>query len=149
MHSKIACDHNDHDHYADDVKDIHCFTPIEIPSVSNVLGRYSTIARDCDRGLSKSAHRGRDQARGMSSQFPCLALCRTLYSSPMRRERQVALGVAHLNGFAMICLSLRHGGYAPKLSRVIRGRFGATRYLREWRAQFIFYAIRINRHTTP
>jgi hypothetical protein len=30
MHSKIACDHNDHDHYADDVKDIHCFTPIEI-----------------------------------------------------------------------------------------------------------------------
>ena len=115
MHSKIACDHNDHDHYADDVKDIHCFTPIEIPSVSNVLGRYSTIARDCDRGLSKSAHRGGDQARGMSSQFPCLALCRTLYSSPMRRERQVALGVAHLNGFAMICLSLRHGGYAPKL----------------------------------
>jgi hypothetical protein len=63
MHSKIACDHNDHDHYADDVKDIHCFTPIEIPSVFNDLGGYSTIARDCDRGLSKSAHRGRDQAR--------------------------------------------------------------------------------------
>jgi hypothetical protein len=56
MHSKIACDHNDHDHYADDVKDIHSFTPIEIPSVFNVLGCYSTIARDCDRGLSKSAH---------------------------------------------------------------------------------------------
>jgi hypothetical protein len=30
MHSKVACDHNDHDHYADDVKDIHCFTPIKI-----------------------------------------------------------------------------------------------------------------------
>ena len=45
MHSKIACDHNDHDHYADDVKDIHCFTPIEITSVFNVLRCYSTIAK--------------------------------------------------------------------------------------------------------
>jgi len=44
MHSKIACDHNDHDHYADDVKDIHYFTPIKTFRF-NVLGCYSTIAK--------------------------------------------------------------------------------------------------------
>jgi hypothetical protein len=27
--SEKACDHNDHDHYADDVENIHCFAPIE------------------------------------------------------------------------------------------------------------------------
>jgi hypothetical protein len=34
--------------------------------------------------------------------------------------------------------------FKPRYQR----RFGATRYLRELRAQFIFYATRINRHTT-
>jgi hypothetical protein len=29
MQSKIACDHDDHDHYADNVEDIHCLAPIE------------------------------------------------------------------------------------------------------------------------
>jgi hypothetical protein len=24
-----SCDHNDHDHHADNVKNIHCFAPIE------------------------------------------------------------------------------------------------------------------------
>ena len=33
MQSKIACDHDDHDHYADNVKDIHCFAPIETTGV--------------------------------------------------------------------------------------------------------------------
>jgi hypothetical protein len=26
--SEKACDHNDHDHYTDDVKNIHCLAPI-------------------------------------------------------------------------------------------------------------------------
>jgi hypothetical protein len=29
MQPKKSCDHNDHDHYADNVKNIHCFAPIE------------------------------------------------------------------------------------------------------------------------
>jgi hypothetical protein len=29
MQSKEACDNNDHDHYADDVKNTHCIAPIE------------------------------------------------------------------------------------------------------------------------
>ena len=29
MHSKKACDHNDHNYDADDVKNIHCVSPIE------------------------------------------------------------------------------------------------------------------------
>jgi hypothetical protein len=29
MQSKIACDYNDHDHYANNVKDIHCLAPVE------------------------------------------------------------------------------------------------------------------------
>jgi hypothetical protein len=29
MQSEIAGDHNNHDHYADDVENIHCFAPIE------------------------------------------------------------------------------------------------------------------------
>jgi hypothetical protein len=29
MHAKIACDHDDHDYYADNVENIHCFAPIE------------------------------------------------------------------------------------------------------------------------
>jgi hypothetical protein len=36
MHSKIACDHNDHDHYADDVKDVHYPAPIRISWVFQV-----------------------------------------------------------------------------------------------------------------
>jgi hypothetical protein len=44
MHSKIACDHNDHDHYADDVKDIHCFTPIELTFGVQLSGCHSKIA---------------------------------------------------------------------------------------------------------
>jgi hypothetical protein len=29
MQSEKSCDHNDNDHYADDVENIHCFAPIE------------------------------------------------------------------------------------------------------------------------
>ena len=29
VHSEKACDHKDHDHYADDVENIHCLAPIE------------------------------------------------------------------------------------------------------------------------
>jgi hypothetical protein len=29
MHPEKTCDHNDHDHHADDVKNIHCLAPIE------------------------------------------------------------------------------------------------------------------------
>ena len=29
MQSEKACDHKDHDHYADDVEKIHCLDPIE------------------------------------------------------------------------------------------------------------------------
>ena len=35
MHPKIACDHDDHDYYTDDVKNIHCFAPIENKRVSS------------------------------------------------------------------------------------------------------------------
>ena len=38
MQSKIACDHDDHDHYADNVKDIHCFAPIETTVLSATGG---------------------------------------------------------------------------------------------------------------
>jgi hypothetical protein len=47
MHSEIACDHNDHDHYADDVKDIHCSTPIEVTfgvQISGLSQRFAEIA---------------------------------------------------------------------------------------------------------
>jgi len=44
MHSEIACDHNDHDHHADDVKDIHCFAPIEIIFGVQRPGFHLTIA---------------------------------------------------------------------------------------------------------
>jgi hypothetical protein len=44
MHSKIASDHNDHDHNADDVKDIHCFAPIEITLDVHRPGCYFTVA---------------------------------------------------------------------------------------------------------
>jgi hypothetical protein len=57
MHSKIARDHNDHDHYADDVKDIHCFSPSEKAPVFNVPGFYFNDRRESDLGLSKNAHR--------------------------------------------------------------------------------------------
>jgi hypothetical protein len=63
MHSKIACDHNDHDHYADDVKDIHCFTPIELTFGVQLSGCFSKICRDCDLGLSNNAHRARSGER--------------------------------------------------------------------------------------
>jgi hypothetical protein len=29
MQPEKSCDHDDHDHYADDVKNIHCFAPVE------------------------------------------------------------------------------------------------------------------------
>ena len=59
MDFEIACDHNDHDHYADDVKDIHCFTPIEITLGVHRPWSLFNDCRDCDLGLSKSAHRAR------------------------------------------------------------------------------------------
>jgi hypothetical protein len=52
MHPKITRHHNDHDDYADDVKDIHCFAPIERPRVFNVPGRRMRIAEVSDFGLS-------------------------------------------------------------------------------------------------
>jgi hypothetical protein len=67
MHSKIARDHKDHDHYADDVKDIHCFTPIKIPFGVQRPRLLFNNCKDCDLGLSKSAHRGCDQATRGSS----------------------------------------------------------------------------------
>jgi hypothetical protein len=33
MHAKKACDHNDHDYYADDVKNIHALHPLKEPKV--------------------------------------------------------------------------------------------------------------------
>ena len=40
MHSDVqtkeACNKDDNDHYADDVKDIHCFSPSEKAPVFNV-----------------------------------------------------------------------------------------------------------------
>ena len=29
MQSEKTCHHKDHDHYADDIENIHCFAPIE------------------------------------------------------------------------------------------------------------------------
>jgi hypothetical protein len=34
MQSEKAGDHNDHDHYADDIENIHCSAPIEILACS-------------------------------------------------------------------------------------------------------------------
>jgi hypothetical protein len=48
MHSKIARDHKDHDHYADDVKDIHCFTPIKIPFGVQRPRLLFNNCKDCD-----------------------------------------------------------------------------------------------------
>ena len=127
MHSKIACDHNDHDHYADDVKDIHCFTPIEITFGVQRPWLLFNNCKDCDLGLSKSAHRGCDQARGMSSQSPCLALCRTLYFIAYAAGATSCVGVVlQLDGFAMIFLSRRHDGCTqavPGLSETFRSKF--------------------------
>jgi hypothetical protein len=33
MQSEKACDHKDHDHYADDIENIHCFAPIETGTI--------------------------------------------------------------------------------------------------------------------
>jgi hypothetical protein len=57
VHSEIACDHNDHDHYADDVKDIHCFAPIKITLGGQHPWLLLNDCKDSDLGLSKSAHR--------------------------------------------------------------------------------------------
>jgi hypothetical protein len=113
MHSKIACDHNDHDHYADDVKDIHRFTPIEITFGVQRPSLLFNNCKDCDLGLSKSAHRGtRSGERERRARNLLASLYAELYtSSPMRRERQSCVGVvAHLDGFAMIFLSRRLNG---------------------------------------
>jgi len=112
MHSKIACDHNDHDHYADDGKDIHCFTPIDITFGVQRPSLLFNNCKDCDLGLSKSAHRGtRSGERETSSQSPCLALCRTLYFIAYAAGATSCVGVvAHLDGFAMIFLSRRLNG---------------------------------------
>jgi hypothetical protein len=56
MQSKIACDHNDHDHYTDDVKDIHRFVPLKITSGVQSLPLLLYDCRDSELGLSKSAH---------------------------------------------------------------------------------------------
>jgi hypothetical protein len=41
MHSKIACDNDDHDHYAGDVKNIRCLAPIE------TMGRAPLVCLSC------------------------------------------------------------------------------------------------------
>jgi hypothetical protein len=40
VQSEKACDHKDHDHYADDVEKIHCLAPIETGTVGVKLGRF-------------------------------------------------------------------------------------------------------------
>jgi hypothetical protein len=54
MQSEKAGDHNDHDHYADDVENIHCFAPIETLACSAAQAAgdktrsvLSAGARDC------------------------------------------------------------------------------------------------------
>jgi hypothetical protein len=79
MHSKIACDHNDHDHYADDVKDIHDPAPIRISGCSEsqlLLNR----CRDND-GVSRLAYGG--LAHGDAESFP---IFRTSWKSLDRRQ---------------------------------------------------------------
>jgi hypothetical protein len=53
MQSKIACDHDDHDHYADNVKDIHCFAPIETTGVERHWMRRSPsrCSAECALGI--------------------------------------------------------------------------------------------------
>jgi hypothetical protein len=134
MHPKIACDHNDHDHYADDVKDIHCFTPIEITFGVQRPSLLFNNCRDCDLGLSKSAHRGTrsdERERETSSQSPCLALCGTLYFIAYAAGATSCVGVvADLDGFAMIFLSRRRDGSTqavPWLSETFRSNEGPQR----------------------
>jgi hypothetical protein len=79
MHSKITYDHNDNDHHADDVKDVHCFAPIERTSGVQRPRLLLYDRSDNDIGLSKSAHRSATRRAGLSSQSPCLGLSRTLY----------------------------------------------------------------------
>lgn len=43
MKPKKSRDHNDHNHYADDVKNIHCFAPIGIEG----LGGFETQLKLC------------------------------------------------------------------------------------------------------
>ena len=56
MHSKVACDHYDHDHYADDVKDIHYPAPICVTFAVASCHLLLNNRRDSDLVLSKSAH---------------------------------------------------------------------------------------------
>jgi hypothetical protein len=43
VHSEKACDHKDHDHYADDVENIHRLAPIETCTVGVILGHFYRI----------------------------------------------------------------------------------------------------------
>src|SRR5271155_2487911 len=92
MHSKIACDHNDHDHYADDVKDIHCFTPIEITfGVQTSLVAIQQLQRLRPRSEQKRSSGARSGKRDeLAISLP--ALCRTLYLIAYTAGAQVALG---------------------------------------------------------
>jgi hypothetical protein len=54
-----SCDHNDHDHHADNVKNIHCFAPIEaaprIGSTAPVCFRSDQlILDDCVQSRSQT-----------------------------------------------------------------------------------------------
>jgi hypothetical protein len=134
MHSKIACDHNDHDHYADDVKDIHYFTPIEKPSDSTSLVAIQQLQRLRARSEQKRSPGVRSSKRDeLAISLP--ALCRTLYLIVYAAGPTSCVGVvAHLDGFAMICLSRRHDRCTQAVPGCQR-RFGATRDLKELRSQ--------------
>jgi hypothetical protein len=56
MQPEKSCDYNDHDHYADDVKDIHFFVPIEV-----TLGQG--YAMDDTRSVTKNLDCGQSTRR--------------------------------------------------------------------------------------
>ncbi len=55
MHSKITCHYDDHDYYADNVKYVHFFTPIE----TTVVSRQLFILIPSGRSRRKGAERKR------------------------------------------------------------------------------------------
>jgi hypothetical protein len=45
MHSEKACDHNDNDYYADDIKNIHCLAPIKECATVEITSTLSSVQR--------------------------------------------------------------------------------------------------------